>query len=223
MKQQKEFSDSSLDSSMQACRRLLWIAALFCTSGPVAADDASNCQQARPVVQIQACSTIIKTRRLSGQPIGDENLALAFLNRGYAYDKTGALDLAVADFTKAIALNPKLARAHYNRGLSLGRKGDATRAIEDYNRAIALRPDYAAAFNNRAIAYQFLKNFAQAEADYNKAIRLRPKYANAYNNRGDLFEKKGDTARAVADYRKALEIDPGHKAAQFNLRNLDAK
>ena len=53
----------------------------------------------------------------------------------------GSLDLAIADYTQAIALKPELARAYYNRGVAYQSTGEYNRAIEDYNEAIELKPD----------------------------------------------------------------------------------
>ena len=60
------------------------------------------------------------------------------------YDK-GDLDGAIADYTHAIALDPKLAKAYYNRGLARYDKGDLSSAIADYDQAIKLNPGYALA------------------------------------------------------------------------------
>ncbi len=58
--------------------------------------------------------------------------AEAYFNRGlakyYQEDYTGA----IADYTKAIEIDPKLAAAYYNRGAAKARLKDYTGAIADY-------------------------------------------------------------------------------------------
>ena len=49
-------------------------------------------------------------------------------------------DLAIADYTKAIELNPKDQQAYWRRGLSYGHKGQCGPAIADYSKAIELNP-----------------------------------------------------------------------------------
>ena len=45
----------------------------------------------------------------------------AHFNRGFAYDKLRQFELAVADYSTAIRLDPTNAFAYYNRGISLDR------------------------------------------------------------------------------------------------------
>lgn len=56
---------------------------------------------------------------------------------------------AVADYDRAIALNPKYAGAYKSRGNARVKQGDLDGAIADYDRAIELVPDYAEAYFKR--------------------------------------------------------------------------
>ena len=67
--------------------------------------------------------------------------AVAYANRGWAYDDKGDYDRAIADFDRAIQLKPDYADAYAGRGWAYA-KGDYDRAIADYDRAIQLKPDY---------------------------------------------------------------------------------
>ena len=64
----------------------------------------------------------------------DENL----VNRGIEKAKNGDLDGAMADFDRAIELNPKNDAPFYNRAQAKRLKKDAAGAIADYTRAIEL-------------------------------------------------------------------------------------
>ncbi len=57
-------------------------------------------------------------------------------------------DLAIADFDRAIEVQPDYAEAYSNRGEAYEDKGDYERAIADYGRAIELQPDVAEAARN---------------------------------------------------------------------------
>jgi tetratricopeptide (TPR) repeat protein len=48
---------------------------------------------------------------------------------------------AIADFDRAIQLNPKYVDAFNNRGFAYNTKGEYDRAIADYNQAIQLNPN----------------------------------------------------------------------------------
>jgi len=61
-------------------------------------------------------------------------------SRGVAYAEKGEVDRAIADYTKAIAINPKLADAYNNRGVSYRKKGDKEHAIADFRKALEIDP-----------------------------------------------------------------------------------
>jgi tetratricopeptide (TPR) repeat protein len=61
-------------------------------------------------------------------------LALAHNGRGNAYYDKNDNDRALADFNKAIELDPKFAFAYNNRGIAYRAKGDNERTIEQQTR-----------------------------------------------------------------------------------------
>ncbi|MCP4932979.1 MAG: tetratricopeptide repeat protein [bacterium] len=184
------------------------------------ADDASDCQGTRSEAQIKGCSAIIKSGRLFGKQVSTQGLVVAYNNRASAYVSKGDFTRAIADYTKAIGLDPKFAQAYFNRGIAHSNQNSADKAIADYDKTISLNPRFTDAYNNRGLAYHFKGDYSRAITDYDKAIRINPKYATAYNNRGDAYEKKGNLDKASSDYNMALSLDPSHKAAHYNLKQL---
>jgi tetratricopeptide (TPR) repeat protein len=135
-------------------------------------------------------------------------LAVAFNDRGVAYNKLGNNKQAIDDYNKAIELNPILANAYYNRGVYYNNLGNNNQAIDDYNKAIELSPKDADAYYNRGVAYNNLGNNKQAIDDYNKAIELNPILADAYYSRGVAYNNLGNNNQAINDYNKAIELSP---------------
>jgi tetratricopeptide (TPR) repeat protein len=76
----------------------------------------------------------------------------AHIDSGEAYYKDGDFDSAIAEFTKAIRLDPAAAAAYNNRGFAYRRKRDYDRAIADFTDAVKLAPDNADYKNNLAEA-----------------------------------------------------------------------
>jgi tetratricopeptide (TPR) repeat protein len=74
-------------------------------------------------------------------------------NQGVAYDDKGQFDKAIANYNKAIELDPKHAMAYYNRGNSYYDKREYDKAISDYTKATEINPRYAEAYNNCGNAY----------------------------------------------------------------------
>jgi tetratricopeptide (TPR) repeat protein len=82
-------------------------------------------------------------------------------------------DRAIADFDKAIELNPRLAQAHNGRGLAYRDKNELDKAIADFSKAIELDPNSAEAYFNRAYAYHRKGGeVAKAASDLEKCIEL---------------------------------------------------
>ncbi|MEG3440421.1 toll/interleukin-1 receptor domain-containing protein, partial [Pannus brasiliensis CCIBt3594] len=108
-----------------------------------------------------------------------------FLDRGLAKYNSGDYQGAIADFDRAIQLQPDYANAYYNRGRAKYKSEDKQGAIADNDRAIQLQPDLAGAYNTRGVAKYDSGDYPGALADYDRAIQLKPDYAEAYNNRGN--------------------------------------
>lgn len=56
--------------------------------------------------------------------------------RGFAKRKRGDFKGAIADYTKAIELNPRHFKAYFNRGFSYDKLGMYDKAIENYTKAL---------------------------------------------------------------------------------------
>ena len=186
----------------------------------VRADDVADCTKGRGETRLRGCSRIIKSKRLFGKPISKQNLAVAYIYRGVAYDDKGQYDRAIADYTQAIKLNPKYSKAYYVRGLAYRNTGQYDRAIADYDKAIELNPKDADAYNNRAWANFKWGKAAKGLPDANKAIDLNPKGAFIYDTRGHIYEALGRKQEAIADFRKALELDPSNEKLKVPLKRL---
>jgi len=99
-------------------------------------------------VRISSC-----TRLIEGGSLSNPNLANAYYNRGINYRTKGLADQAIADYTKAIEIDPGNASAYVNRGVAYKTKGLADQAIADYTKAIEIDPGSASAYVNRGNAY----------------------------------------------------------------------
>ena len=130
------------------------------------------------------------------------------VNRGIEKAKNGDLDGAIADFDRAMELDPKDDAPYYNRAQARRLKKDTVGAIADYTKAIELGSTNPAAYNNRGNARAENNDRDGAIADYTRAIELKPDYARAYYNRAMLKKEKGDKPGAAADFKRAQKLDP---------------
>ena len=127
----------------------------------------------------------------------------------------GEIDKAIADYDKAIALEPKDAKAYYSRGNTYHNEGEFDLAITDYNRAIELNLETADVYNNRGAIYNSKGEFDLAITDYNKAIKLNPEFVIAYYNRGAVYANKQEFDKAIGEIRKAIELKEDYAIAYF--------
>ena len=83
---------------------------------------------------------MIRPGELAPTKGGDSILALAFYMRAGSWLDFGDLDLAIADYSAALAINPMFGPALAERGSAWAEKGDFARAIADYNAALHINP-----------------------------------------------------------------------------------
>ena len=81
--------------------------------------------------------------------------AVDFYCRGLSRQTNNDTPGAIADFTRAIELNPKYIEAIKDRGNAKASKGDLAGALADYNLALEIDPRYARAYNNRGLIQQY--------------------------------------------------------------------
>jgi len=153
------------------------------------------------------------------EPISALNQIYIYLFRGSSYSSLKDFDQAIADYDKAIELDPKLAISYKKRGMAYANKGDYDRAIAEYTKAITLKPDDAGAYNCRGVAFSSKGDYEQAIIEYNKAIEIDPELALAYGNRGVVHSDKNDYEQAIVDYNKAIKLD-SESATFYNNRGF---
>ena len=86
--------------------------------------------------QIRSCTALIQ----SGTE-AKENVAIAFYNRAVAHENKDRYDLAIADYSEAIRLNPNDADFYLYRGIDRQRMGDTAGAEADIAEAKRLNPN----------------------------------------------------------------------------------
>lgn len=161
--------------------------------------------------------------------VGCEKTAVDFFSRGNAHSNKGQYDQAIADFSKAVEINPRFAEAYYNRGNAYRAKREYKEAILNYTKAIEINPtNDMAAYQNRGHIYIVIGEYDRAISDFNKAIEINPRLAEPYNNRGCANRFKAEynylrklpyrdsVRRAIMDFNKALEIRPSYPEAYYN-------
>lgn len=105
---------------------------------------------------------------------------------------------ALAEFDRAVALNPRYLEAHIHRGLALVGLGRADEAGEAFRRAGEVTPPTQGGLSAAATA----------------------RLANMHAELAQTYADAGDRDQAVAQYRRALELGPAFHDLRYRLARL---
>ncbi len=120
----------------------------------------------------------------------------------------GDLDGALADYSRAIELDPGCAEAFVNRAILRRVRRDLGGAASDAERAVELSPGSAAVYAVRAAVHWERGDLDGALSDYDHAIALEPGDSPTFFGRASVRNAKGDLEGALSDYDRAVELDP---------------
>ncbi len=142
-------------------------------------------------------------------------------------------DMALADYTEALLLDPADAPSLLGRGIIFGEKGRFDQAVADLTEVIRIDPDDPRGYTNRGYFRSLQGDHDRAIADFDEAIRLGPDDAQSYLWRGTIRalraaaqpapspasggkdrQKSGDARGvALADFDAAIRLSPSDPMA----------
>ncbi len=134
--------------------------------------------------------------------------AAGFAGRGAASASRRAWAAAIADFDRAIALDPKQPEYFFQRAAAQAQSGRSDQALADLDQAISLRPDYLLALTERASMRLARKDPAGAKADLEAADKFAPRQDDARMELAVLFDHAGDFAETVRQYDLWIAAHP---------------
>lgn len=154
------------------------------------------------------------TDNISARSVSD---AQGYATHGQVLAKSGNNEEALAEFERALALDPYNVRALYGRGLIRQTEKEHQQAIEDFTAANGLSPQKAEPLLARANSYFALDKAKEAVADLDEAVQADPNSALAWSSRGAAYERLGDKVNASASYSRALALRPRDESARSGL------
>lgn len=138
-------------------------------------------------------------------------------NLGLVYEQEGKLDLAIAQYRKALALRPDLETSHYNLATALAKQGDLEEARRHLEEAVRQRPSYAEAWNNLGNVLYQMGRRDEAGERYRRAIECDAGFLAARKNLAYAYGEQGRARESIAEYREAARIDPDDSSVLNNL------
>lgn len=144
--------------------------------------------------------------------------ATTYYLRGKAYRSSRQYDLALADYQKAVEVDPKMDVAFYEMAATYQAKGNHNKAVEAFTKAIAIKgnADY---YYGRCVSNSWIGNQSAAISDCEVAARARPT-ADLLGSLGRMYEDAGRKQQAIETYKRALAINPNQPEAREGLKAL---
>ncbi|MCU1267826.1 MAG: Tetratricopeptide repeat protein [Acidobacteria bacterium] len=130
---------------------------------------------------------------------------------GRAYRESGLLPEAIAEFRKAIALDPGFPRAHYYLGLTyLLDEGQSklSEALAEFKIELTANPDEYFANYYLGIAYIFQRKWDLALSFFQRASTIQPNNPDPYYQLGQAYQELGKHEQAIEVLKKSIALNP---------------
>lgn len=120
---------------------------------------------------------------------------------------------AIADYDRALVLNPQFGEVYFRRGIARSLAKDWRGAEADYSQAIAIKPDYYEAYLHRGSVRNTLNNWREAKLDFDVVLTLNPNNLSAYLGRGVALCELNNCQDGLRDYNRAIALNPSSAEA----------
>jgi Flp pilus assembly protein TadD len=144
---------------------------------------------------------------------------LAHNNLGNVFFRSGRMHEAIAQYQKALEIQPRYALALNNLGNAFLRNGRVDEAIEQYQKALAIQPGDPATYDNLGNALLKKERVDEAIAHFQEALAIQPDDAATHDSLGNALLIKGRVDEAMAHFQKALAIQPDNAEFHNNFGN----
>lgn len=141
------------------------------------------------------------------------------LERAFHLMGQGRLELAEADFRRALAMDPDDPSAHAALAICLSKAKRGPEAVEEARAAIGLAPDFAYAHYAMARVLMDQERYPAAERAIDEAIRLDPEDADYWGMKASLRMMEKDWRGMLRAAEQGLSLDP-RSTGCANLRGL---
>lgn len=138
---------------------------------------------------------------------------MLYFYRGFAREKLGETEEALADYLKAYELKPDFLLALSSAGKLHARRGEYDRAVGLFAKADSLGTRDTVILYNYGVCLINLGRSTDAVKIFEKLLGIDPDNADALYESGLLTLGAGDMARAKELLTKFLTVAPGHEKA----------
>ncbi|MDQ6765235.1 MAG: tetratricopeptide repeat protein [Verrucomicrobiota bacterium] len=148
---------------------------------------------------------------------------LAHNNLGLLIERRSQLHDSLAEYERAVELEPDYAEAHNNLANTYAQLGRREDAVIEYKKAIALHPQLAAAHANLASSLLQLDRVDEAREHLQQALALGLRDAETERSLGIVLARSQQAQEAIEHWKRALEINPNDAELQGTVGRALAK
>ncbi|MBC7833835.1 MAG: tetratricopeptide repeat protein [Phycisphaerales bacterium] len=135
----------------------------------------------------------------------------------------GDRELALSEFTRAIAVNPNLTTAHLGVADIYREQQDYPKAESSYRRAAQIEPRNFDAQYYHGLMLHLLDRVTEAVQAYLRALAVQPNSFEANLNLSSAYYQLSENNQALVYGKRAVELDPRSGPARFTLGNINAE
>ncbi|MGK7950229.1 MAG: glycosyltransferase [Xenococcaceae cyanobacterium] len=135
----------------------------------------------------------------------------------------GKLDEAIAEYHRAIEIDPNSYQSYHYIGETLAQKDELDAAANYYNLALQINPEFFWSYHCLGLVLFWQGKLDEAISAAKKALEIEPDKAVFHYQLGQYLERKLDLDSAIAAYKQAIIIEPDFALVRQNLENLVEK
>ncbi len=151
----------------------------------------------------EACSKAVE----SGTAGAEGHICLGVVENG-----TGGYEQAVAQFQKAVELEPTSDQAYAGLASAYKHLNRLDEAEKTYQRVIELRPQYARAYINLGAFYLQQQQYGKAIDMFTRAVALAPDSYRGYSNLAGVYLAQAKYTDAIKPLKQSIAIRPSSGA-----------
>ncbi len=146
------------------------------------------------------------------------DIAEAFHNLGFAYERTGDLRNAARAYERALQIKPNYPSALNNLGYLLATSDtEIEKAVALCQRAVELQPNSASFQDSLGWALYKAGRHPEAARHFSAAVKIDPSFFKSHFNLGLVEFANNNYAAAIVHFRNCLQINSGYLKAYVSL------
>ncbi|MDR3615948.1 MAG: DUF4034 domain-containing protein [Candidatus Obscuribacterales bacterium] len=146
------------------------------------------------------------------------------LNQGKKYQKEDKRELAIAEYSKAIALAPQNGEPYYRRCEMYVMTNRHSQADTDIEKCLAMFPEWLPAISKRGRLENVIEKYPESIADLERVLSFEPDEGGALSTLGHNYDALGNHQRALDTANFGVESaeqgDPGNLYYSYQDRGL---